>query len=117
MGNKIVKYNYRGQEFIEESHSAAKRVFRDLSENELECFSCLLKHSPNGKKRYLANTRKKLYLSIIGNGTLINKAEEFTDGWFIPPNIGPKTLGIIFTLICKCSDLEYGKDLTAPEWS
>ena len=76
MGNKDLKYKLcRGQEFIEESHSAAKRVFRDLSENELECFSCLLKHSPNGKKRRGGGGGEKF--QKIGNGTLINKKPKY----------------------------------------
>lgn len=114
---KIVKYIYKGQEFMKESYAAAIRVFKDRSENELECFASLSKHSPSGRKRYLARNPEDLYPSEGYNKRLIEKAEEFRPGWFIPPNIGPKTLTIIFKLVCKCSDLEYGIEITEPEWN
>ena len=41
MGKKSVKFIYKGQEIMEESHAAAIRVFKDRSEDELECFVSL----------------------------------------------------------------------------
>ncbi len=117
MVKKIVKYIYNDQEFMEESHDAAIRVFKDRSEDELECFASLPRHSSNGCKRYLARNPEDLYPSKGDNKRLIENAEEFRPGWFISPNIGPKTLTIIFQLICKCSDLESEIDLTKPEWN
>ena len=117
MGKKSVKFIYKGQEIMEESHAAAIRVFKDRSQDELECFASLPKHSSNGCKRYLTRNPEDLYPSKGDNKRLIEKAEEFRPGWFISPNIGPKTLTIIFKLVCKCSDLEFGIDLTKPEWN
>ena len=117
MMKKTVKYKYNDQEFMEESHTAAIRVFKDRSEDELVCFASLPKHSSNGSKRYLACNPEDLYLSKGDNKRLIEKAKEFRHSWFISPNIGPKTLTIIFQLICKCSDLEFEIDLTKPEWN
>jgi hypothetical protein len=113
MVNKKVSYTYKNQGFMEESHVAAMRVFNDLCEDELLCFASLPKHSPNGKKKYLASNRNDLYPSIGGSAyeKQTKKAVEFRPGWFIPPNIGPKTLRRIFELLHKCRILEIGKDI------
>jgi len=75
----------------------------DKYPNALKSFEQLPKHGEKGK-RYLARSKEKLY---VNNPILANRGRHFRNGWFIPGNIGPKTLNRIVQMFLTIVEIEY----------
>jgi len=106
-----MKITINGEKYVVERHQEAYlKILGFIYEKypqALNLFEQLSKHGEKGK-RYLASSKDKLYPN---NPKLANKGRPFQDKWYIPGNIGPKTLNRIIRLFSQIIEDEYSEKL------
>ena len=91
----------------QEAAAIILNIVADQDETILDRIAGLREHGVY--RRYLAKSASEVYPENPTSAA--KKTFQFRPGWYIPGHIGPKSLSRLVRIVCRSSNLQYGKDI------